>query len=239
MRIKAHDQAFLNLRQECAENGIEAPVADIDRKRRIADYIEACIIAAKVENSTQLARKAGLAPSTLNKFMKNPDKARHLPSTTTLTRIGEVAGIDYTPALGEHARLKSDTPITRAPKVTWEQAAMLVNPSKTLSYKPGMDSVPVDSDSETLIAIEMLDNSMDRIVPKGGTVIVDYSDKVLRPGQPYAIKLKSKLCVRIYRERPTRLEAHSYEIGHPTDFLTGKIDVIGRVIQSVSPTTTY
>ena len=58
-------------------------------------YINRCVTAAGCLTPTQLARKAGLWPSTLNRFIngKKGEPPKHLLSTTTLNKLSRTSGL--------------------------------------------------------------------------------------------------------------------------------------------------
>ena len=58
-------------------------------------YIERCVKAARVGSPSQLATQASLAPSTLNRFIKEVKgkPPKHLLSTSTLNKLSQVSGL--------------------------------------------------------------------------------------------------------------------------------------------------
>ncbi len=73
-----------------------------NQKRREATrtYIQAAAAALGVDN-TGLARKSGVSPSTINRFM-NGDTT-HIPGMNTLTKVVDASGLPLPPELTGHA----------------------------------------------------------------------------------------------------------------------------------------
>jgi phage repressor protein C with HTH and peptisase S24 domain len=67
-----------------------------DAKRQARDLIQRALDKTGL-TPTQLAARAKLAPSTLTRFLNNP-AVKHAPSTTTLAKLAQVAGLDFASA---------------------------------------------------------------------------------------------------------------------------------------------
>ena len=74
-------------------------------------FIERCVKAAGVSSPSQLATEADLAPSTLNRFIKEKKgkPPKHLLSTSTLNKISQVSGLPL-PLLFDDAEFKISEP---------------------------------------------------------------------------------------------------------------------------------
>lgn len=76
-------------------------------------FIRDCQEAAGVETPSALALKADLSPSTINRFLSDPD---HGPlSTTTLKKIADAAGVELPPLS------KSTAAVELTPESVWRQ----------------------------------------------------------------------------------------------------------------------
>ncbi|MGY0779843.1 S24 family peptidase [Azospirillum argentinense] len=80
-----------------------------DVKENQRAYIRQAMAALGVDNPTTLARKADLAPSTLVRFMNQPERVKHQLSAKTLAAIAKVSGLPV-----PQAALVNDAPAIEA-----------------------------------------------------------------------------------------------------------------------------
>ncbi len=77
----------------------------MDRKQQdIIDFIQACCEALDGISPSRLARRAGLAPSTVNRVLNRKKPVKHLLSTRTLMKLADAAGIPLPLRLGISAQ---------------------------------------------------------------------------------------------------------------------------------------
>jgi len=76
-------------------------------KQAVIEWID-YILDRKRWNGTELARKAGLAPSTLLRLLNNPDH-QFVPTIKTLQKIAEASGIPITKKVMESLKIDSES----------------------------------------------------------------------------------------------------------------------------------
>ncbi len=119
------------------------------------------------------------------------------------------------------------------PLISWVEAGALEEAADPYEIGHAEEYVAVTHKRSTLIALRVHGASMNRVAPEGSVIIVDYADKMLVSGQHYVVKLDGEATFKRYRTDPMRLEPDSTE-SFDTVFLSGEIDVVGRVIQVVT-----
>ena len=84
---------------------------------------------------------------------------------------------------------------------------------------------------ESLIALRVQGESMNRLAQDGSIIIVDYEDRELVSGKLYVFKTDDgEAAFKRYRSDPVRFEPVSTE-EHETLFPTGEWFVVGRVVE--------
>lgn len=121
-------------------------------------------------------------------------------------------------------------PIIHVPLISWVKATTFTEICDP--YEPGDSEgeVLVPYAKQTLIALKVDGNSMNRVAPDGAIIIIDYSDKSLVSGKYYVIKYDNKGTFKRYRSNPDRFEPESTEL-HDTIFPDGDLEVVGRVVK--------
>lgn len=94
--------------------------------------------------------------------------------------------------------------------------------------------IPVASDSDTLRALRVRGNSMNREVADGGIIVVDYSQRHPYDGMLVVARIGDEVTFKRYRDTngPIRLEPESTE-PHDTIYPGDGFEILGRVIHSI------
>jgi repressor LexA len=124
-------------------------------------------------------------------------------------------------------------PIIKVPLISWVQASRYVEIYDP--YEPGDSEGDIDVPygKDTLIALRVKGNSMNRVAPEGSIIIIDYADKTLISGKYYVVKQDAKATFKRYRTNPDRFEPESTE-RHDTIFPEGPVEVVGRVVKVIN-----
>jgi SOS-response transcriptional repressor LexA len=110
----------------------------------------------------------------------------------------------------------------------WREAIQM--PLGSLPVRPG-------SVSEDAFAVEVVGDSMDKLIPDGGHIVIDPRQKELRDGKSYLIQNdQGETTVKAYFRNPARFEPVSENDEH-TGWLVSDRDfvVLGRVVMKVEP----
>jgi transcriptional regulator with XRE-family HTH domain len=149
-------------------------------RRVIIEWIEH-ILDRKKWTGTDLARKAGMAPSTVLRLMNDP-KHTFIPTLLTLQKIADTSGYPIPPsiteALGEGEPAASSRSRTPRPRSVLELNGEEVPVRPISSLPSGMQKGSSDSESsvaklpqlsgdETVFAVYMPDNSMAPFIKAG------------------------------------------------------------------------
>ncbi len=126
-----------------------------------------------------------------------------------------------------------DKPIFDVPLISWVTAGELRETSDPYEAGDAEQHIPVSHKRNTLIALRVHGNSMNRVAPEDTLIIVDYADKYLISGRYYVVKLDVKATFKRYRGDPNRLEPDSTE-DFDTFFVDKELEVVGRVIQTIN-----
>ena len=127
-----------------------------------------------------------------------------------------------------------DLPIVYAPLLTVAEFRDLLAGEEM--NKPFRRVIPLPYNRNTLVALTVASNAMNRVAAEGATIVVDYADIDLQDGKLYVIEIDDNTTWRRYRatQGPERFEPESVEAGHPTVFLNGGFypRVLGRVVMT-------
>jgi len=183
------------------------------------------------------ARRASMDGGLTSDAIRNVLRAKSRnPRRDTLEGIAR--GLDWT--LEDLLELASagnvrtvDRPVHEVPLVSWVEAGDLTETVDPYSIGDAAEYIPVTHQRNTLIALRVNGQSMNRIAPEGSIVIVDYADKSLISGQYYVVKIDGRATFKRFRSDPARLEPDSTE-AHETVFIRQETDVVGRVIQVIN-----
>ncbi|MFT5439411.1 MAG: SOS-response transcriptional repressor LexA, partial [Alphaproteobacteria bacterium] len=183
------------------------------------------------------ARRASMDGGLTSDAIRNVLRAKSRnPRRDTLEGIAR--GLDW--ALEELLELSSagnvrtiDRPVHDVPLVSWVKAGDLTETVDPYAVGDAADYIPVTHQRNTLIALRVSGQSMNRVAPDGSIVIVDYADKSLTSGQFYVVKLDGRATFKRFRSDPARLEPDSTE-AHETVFIQSETEVVGRVIQVIN-----
>jgi hypothetical protein len=173
----------LNLEPRFAFVGTPSDVSPAGIRRWIAD------VTARLEiTPTELARKAGLAPSTLNRFLAETDPTRNLSgrTITALIRAGQEMANFPDPLTFDHLSAFDDESSTSTylveiivlgvvkdeflPEIQWE-------PEDTYTVKL---PIPAPYHRHSLLALEVGDSHASKIYPFGSLVIAIPFDSLHR-----------------------------------------------------------
>ncbi len=83
------------------------------------------------------------------------------------------------------------------------------------------------------IALTVDGDSMNLLAPEGSIIIVDFTDRDLRPGKDYVFRMNDQATFKRWREDPPRLEPRSTNQEHETIFPDGEFDIVGRVVKVI------
>lgn len=195
-------------------------------------FIRHCIEASG-KSASRLASEAGIAPSTVNKFLREPE-TRPTPSTRTLSALARAAGVNEPATAGLNRNLR------QVPIVDPATAARYVG-EKQQSWIDSATGMTVFSHTGTnVVAFPVNDDSLDRVVPQGALAIVDRDQRALAADAPYALIANGDTYFRVYRNEggPERFEPASTRGRHETFFDPGRIVVVGRIIGATLNITT-
>lgn len=142
----------------------------------------------------------------------------------------------------EEARLAYDfLGIQREPSIQWLPVIGITNAGhwrEAILMPLGSLPVSAGSVSDDAFAVEVSGDSMDRLIPNGGHIIVDPRQKELRDGKVYLIQnAEGETTVKAYRRSPARFEPMSNNGTHK-GWLVSERDfvVLGRVVFKLEAT---
>ena len=171
----------------------------------------------------------GLTPDAIRNVLRS--KSRN-PRRDTLEGIAR--GLDWTmEALLELQSKDGSSHINSVqdvPLVSWVAAGELTETNDPYAVGGAEDFIPITHNRDTLIALRVQGNSMNRVAPDGSVIIVDFGDRTLSPGQYYVVKHDGDATFKRFRTEPARLEPDSTD-SYDTIFITDEIEVVGHVIQ--------
>lgn len=194
-------------------------------------------IRSRLRELSKSARRASLDGGLTSDAIRNVlrTKSRN-PRRDTLEGIAR--GLNWTleellelPSAGNVSAIEK--PVQNVPLVSWVMAGRLTETEDPYAVGDAADYIAVTHQLNTLIALKVNGQSMNRVAPEGSTVIVDYADKSLESGRYYVVKLGGDATFKRYRSNPDRLEPDSTE-PHETVFIQSEIEVVGRVIQVIN-----
>ena len=179
------------------------------------------------------ARRASIDGGLTSDAIRNVlrSKSRN-PRRDTLEGIAR--GLDWT--LEALLELQSSygssrpTPVQDVPLISWVAAAELTETSDPYAAGGAEDFIPVSYNRDTLIALRVQGSSMNRVAPEGSSIIVDFNDRTLSPGQYYVFKHDGDTTFKRFRTEPARLEPDSTD-SYDTIFIKGEIEDVGHVVQ--------
>ncbi len=186
-------------------------------------------------SQAELARLARVSQPSVNAWVAgrtDPDRenipliAKALKTTVYWLEFGEGSN-------GGNTTDKSGLPLRQVPLISWVQAGQFVELFDPFEPGDADEWIPVPARNETLIALQIEGNSMDREFPEKTVIVVDYRDKSLIEGDFYVFRCEDESTLKRWREQPSRLEPYSTDPRHETIFPTSTIEVVGRVIASV------
>jgi len=126
----------------------------------------------------------------------------------------------------------SNAKITQVPIVSWVECGKFTQTAEPLEIGRIDRVVEVATNKKTLIALDVVGTSINRVASEGSTLIVDYADKTLVNNKYFVVKDGDTATCKKYKQDPPRFEPDSTE-EHDTIFPEAEIEVVGRVIQVV------
>ena len=195
-------------------------------------------------DQSELARQVGIKqPSIAHLLSPEAKKSGYTPVIARILKIdaewlatgrGSPEPTHAPPAVEDSTTLSTARePIIKVPLISWVQASRYVEIYDPYEKGDSEGEVEVPYGKDTLIALRVKGNSMNRVAPEGSIIIVDYSDKTLTSGKYYVVKEDSKATFKRYRTNPDRFEPESTE-SHDTIFPENAIEVVGRVIKVIN-----
>lgn len=124
-----------------------------------------------------------------------------------------------------------DEPLVYVPLISWVEAGMLREVADPFELGYAEEYIAMNYKRESLIALRVHGESMNRLAPDGSIILVDYEDRELVSGKLYVIKTEDgEAAFKRYRSDPVRFEPVSTE-EHDTIFPKGDWFVVGRVVE--------
>lgn len=176
-----------------------------------------------------LARRAGLDSTAFNKSKRtSPGGKPRWPSTESLARVLDVAGISFVEFAGLVGRSSDGALIRRIPIIGYAQAGL----EGYFDYGgfpvgSGWDEVVIpDLSDEHAYALEIAGDSMSPVYRDGDIVVVSPAEQVRR-GDRVVVKRQSGevMAKQLLRQTANRLELMSVNSLHP-DLVVAKEDVV-------------
>lgn len=192
--------------------------------RRIKDRIEQLGL-----NPRKAALDAGLQEDAIRNILRGRSQS---PRGKTLAAIAVALDWSIQELLGQGNVIERHVPMASVPIISWVEAGSFAEAADP--YEPGdrEKEIQVPSTSNTLIALIVRGNSMNRVAPNGSTILVDYSHRELMPGKYYVIKNGEEATFKRYRSNPDRFEPDSTE-EHEIIFPKDAITVVGQVVRVI------
>lgn len=179
---------------------------------------------ARKMTQAQLADRAGTTSQQIHKL----EKGKLGLSADWIYRLSEA--LDCNPAdilVGD-----ASTALVKAPLISWVQAGKLAEVEDPYEMGAVEQFVYAEYGRQTVIALTVRGDSMDRIAPDGSRIVVDYEDRQLIDGRYYVVKIGDEATFKRYRAEPARFEPDSTQ-PHDTIFPNEDALVVGRVVQVV------
>jgi len=180
----------------------------------------------------QLATMLGTGRSTIVKL----ENGQRRFTTTWMERIAKELKLTPAQLLSSDALNPVDQRMVSAPLIdwscAWEYAGTVPKQHPAGAWEKA-EFVPYPRD--TVIALAIAGDDMDRIAPKGSTIIVDYADKTLRDGGCYLFAVGNEVRFRRYRDSggPPRFEPASTNAEHQIFYpeKAQSLAIVGRVVK--------
>ena len=191
-------------------------------------------------NRTQeaIAEATGVTKQAVGKW----EKDETVPTGPNLVALAEYLGVSERwlvdgkkPKTRLHGRQLEmlEGPIISVPLISWVQAGRVGEAFDPYEAGSAEDFYPVPYHRESLFALRVMGQSMNKEAPEGSIVIVDFEDQALVSGSLYVFKTADgEVSFKRYRSNPDRFEPASTE-SHETIFPAAGWTVIGRVVQVV------
>ena len=177
---------------------------------------------------SELAKRAGLADTTLSRFL-NQKEFKYTLSARSILKICNALGIANPLTMVKDGITTVDLTV-QVPvidKITAGAMAMISDP---LPAGAAEEYVPVSYHRSTLLGLTVDGQSMNRIANNGDVAIFDYADTDLIDGKSYIIRREGEATMKRFRADPPRFEPYSTEPDHPTIFPSATLEVLGKVI---------
>lgn len=190
-------------------------------------------IRERLKDLKKSARRAsidgGLTPDAIRNVLRNKSQN---PRRDTLAGIAR--GLDWTLedllVLGYADGSRRNDPATGIPLISWAVAGELTETNPLYPSAQAEDFIVITPNTQKLIALRIQGDSMNRVAPNESIIIVDLSDRSLKPGGYYVFKYHGHTMFKQFRTKPSRLEDDSTS-SYTTIFYADTIEVIGRVTE--------
>jgi phage repressor protein C with HTH and peptisase S24 domain len=198
-----------------------------------------------------LAKRAGVASTTLTRFM-NSDDVNHVLSTTTINKLRRLARMGVWPEAAEEDRPDAaenggDAPVAEIPEYDVRPAAGdgSADPSDGIGHHQhlvvGTWSLPSSylrahaADPTAVCVVRVAGDSMEPDYPAGERLLVDTSHRVPSPDGVYVLwdgyGLILKRLGMVHGSNPRKIRVMSINPDYPAyEVLASEIQVNGRVI---------
>ena len=171
----------------------------------------------------------GLTPDAIRNVLRNKSQN---PRRDTLAGIAR--GLDWTfeDLLGSEYTDNSirNDPARGIPVISWAVASELTEKNSSYPSAQAEEFIVTPPNSRNLIALRIQEDSIDRVAPDGSIIIVDLSDRLLKPGQYYVFNHHGDMIFKQFQQDPARLKGDSTN-SCATTFNADDIKVIGRVTE--------
>lgn len=124
--------------------------------------------------------------------------------------------------------------IIYAPLISWAQAGGLSDVVNTETVGEFDSEIAVEYKRKTVLALRIVGPSINRVAPDGAIVVIDYSQRNLKPSHFYLVRKDGAATVKRYQNNPDRFEPFSTEPDHPIVFPSKELHIVGRAIRVVT-----
>jgi repressor LexA len=196
--------------------------ARMGRPPRRGNIIRA-IREARGMTQEQLAAAVGSNHSTIGRL----ETGRRRLTKEWMVRLARALNCDPSEFLADGA-----TGLVSAPLIDWVAAGAPLEPADPYPVGGATTTLLVAHRRDSVIALRVVGDSIDRVVPEGGIVFVDYRDKNLVDRKFYVIRAGREATVKRYRAQPPRFEPFSSNPEHATIFGPSEVQIVGRVFRA-------
>jgi lambda repressor-like predicted transcriptional regulator len=186
-----------------------------------------------IEKSGKSRTGISLAAGQNHTYLRDLLDRKQMPAVDRLVAIANEIDVSLLWLLsGEDEMQSPSKPVMQAPVLSWTEVAALYPSAPT---PPAADeSIAAKNTGGDLIAVQVADNTMNRVAASGAYIIVDRKQREPKDNLYYIARTADQIVFRQFRDGdgPPRLEPDGLE-KHPTIFPAEGWDVVGRVVQII------